>query len=86
MAISVRLSSWCSLGPHVSLTHMDLLLLGKGIYFSMFSDYAMWYSEERESNQILLSKILTGKVYKCTGRMDGADRQPGHDAHYSPST
>jgi len=57
---------------------------GRGIYFSMYSDYAMWYSEERSSNKILLSKLLPGKCYQCTGRMDGQDRMPGYDSHYSP--
>ena len=51
----------------------------------MYSDYAMWYSEERNSNQVLLSKLLTGKVFQCTERMDGQGRQPGYDSHYSPS-
>jgi hypothetical protein len=53
---------------------------GKGIYFTTFSDYAyvlilyccsfirLWYSEERESDQVLLCKLLTGKTYKCTKR------------------
>jgi hypothetical protein len=58
---------------------------GKGIYFSLYSDYAMWYSEERGSSQILMCKLLTGKSYQCTGRMDGQDRMPGYDSHYSPS-
>ncbi len=52
---------------------------GRGIYFTTFSDYAyvvivktlmsrLWYSEERESDQVLLCKLLTGKSYKCTKR------------------
>jgi len=57
---------------------------GKGIYFSLYSDYAMWYSEERESSQILMCKLLTGKSYQCTGRMDGQGRVVGYDSHYSP--
>lgn len=71
--------------PKIQVELLDEGYFGKGIYFSMYSDYAMWYSEERESNQILLSKLLTGKVYQCTGRMDGQDRQTGCDSHYSPS-
>lgn len=29
---------------------------------------SLWYSEERESDQVLLSKLLPGKTYKCTKR------------------
>lgn len=72
--------------PKIQVELLDEGYFGKGIYFSMFSDYAMWYSEERDSDQILLSKLSTGKVYQCTGRMDGQDRQPGYDSHYSPSS
>lgn len=72
--------------PKIQIELLDDGYFGKGIYFSMFSDYAMWYSEERDSSQILLSKINSGKVYQCKGRMDGQDRQPGYDSHYSPST
>jgi hypothetical protein len=72
--------------PKIQIELLDEGYFGKGIYFSMFSDYAMWYSEERGSKQILLSKINSGKVYQCKGRMDGQDRQPGYDSHYSPST
>jgi len=57
---------------------------GRGIYFSIYSDYAMFYSEERGSDQILLSKLLNGKEYKCTGRMDGSDVTSGYDSHVSP--
>jgi hypothetical protein len=63
---------------------LDEGYFGKGIYFSLYSDYAMWYSEERESSQILMCKLLTGKSYQCTGRMDGQGRVVGYDSHYSP--
>lgn len=57
---------------------------GKGIYFSMYSDYAMYYSVERDSSKILLCKLLTGKIYHCDGRMDGKGLKSGYDSHYSP--
>jgi len=57
---------------------------GRGIYFSLYSDYAMWYSEERGSDQVLLCSLLPGLTYQCQERMDGGDRQPGFDSHYSP--
>jgi len=44
----------------------------------------MFYSEERDSDQILLCKLLRGKCFKCSGRMDGGDRQLGYDSHTSP--
>lgn len=57
---------------------------GKGIYFTTYSDYAMWYSSERESDQVLLCKLLPGKSFKCFKRMDGLGCQIGHDSHVSP--
>eukprot|EP01126_Amoeba_proteus_P062657 TRINITY_DN8558_c0_g1_i1.p1 TRINITY_DN8558_c0_g1~~TRINITY_DN8558_c0_g1_i1.p1 ORF type:complete len:139 (+),score=44.47 TRINITY_DN8558_c0_g1_i1:54-419(+) len=66
------------------VTLLDDGYFGKGIYFSMYSDYAMWYSEERESDQILLCALLPGNVYQCEGRMDGEGKKKGYDAHYSP--
>jgi hypothetical protein len=57
---------------------------GNGIYFSVYSDYAMWYSEERESDEILLSALLQGETYQCTGRSDGEGLQTGYDSHISP--
>jgi len=57
---------------------------GRGIYFSLYSDYAMWYSEERGSDQILLCSLLPGLTFQCTERMDGSERQVGFDSHYSP--
>jgi hypothetical protein len=57
---------------------------GNGIYFSVYSDYAMWYSEERESDEILLSALLQGETYQCTGRSDGEGLQKGFDSHISP--
>jgi len=57
---------------------------GKGIYFTMFSDYALWYSEERNSDQVLLCKLLPGKSFKCTKRMDGQGLVKGHHSHISP--
>jgi len=66
------------------VTVLDDGYYGKGIYFSCYSDYAMWYSEERESNEILLCSLLPGNTYQCTGRMDGEDKMDGYDSHYSP--
>jgi len=57
---------------------------GKGIYFTTFSDYALWYSEERNSDQVLLSKLLIGKPYRCDQRMDGLGLMKGYDCHVSP--
>eukprot|EP01118_Nematostelium_gracile_P014107 TRINITY_DN5443_c0_g1_i2.p1 TRINITY_DN5443_c0_g1~~TRINITY_DN5443_c0_g1_i2.p1 ORF type:complete len:289 (+),score=102.83 TRINITY_DN5443_c0_g1_i2:389-1255(+) len=57
---------------------------GKGIYFTTFSDYALWYSEERNSDQVLLSKLLAGKAHKCMRRMDGEGLVKGHHSHVSP--
>eukprot|EP00029_Vermamoeba_vermiformis_P002703 TRINITY_DN13076_c0_g1_i1.p1 TRINITY_DN13076_c0_g1~~TRINITY_DN13076_c0_g1_i1.p1 ORF type:complete len:476 (+),score=168.73 TRINITY_DN13076_c0_g1_i1:69-1496(+) len=68
----------------VSVELLDDGYFGKGIYFALYSDYAMWYSEERNSTQLIMAKILTGKSFKCTGRMDGQDHVPGYDSHYSP--
>ena len=55
-----------------------------GIYFTRYADYALWYSDERESDQVLLCKVITGKMFHCKGRMDGQGCQPGHDSHLSP--
>jgi len=44
----------------------------------------MWYSEERGSNQVLLCALLPGESFQCTNRMDGKDKEPGYDSHYSP--
>eukprot|EP01130_Rhizamoeba_saxonica_P004936 TRINITY_DN1994_c1_g1_i1.p2 TRINITY_DN1994_c1_g1~~TRINITY_DN1994_c1_g1_i1.p2 ORF type:complete len:381 (-),score=83.57 TRINITY_DN1994_c1_g1_i1:1393-2427(-) len=63
---------------------LDEGFFGKGIYFALYSDYAMWYSRERESSQVLLCKLLTGKMFKCKGRMDGAKRKAGCHSHFSP--
>jgi hypothetical protein len=41
----------------LDITVLDDGFFGKGIYFSIYSDYAMWYSEERQSDQILLCKV-----------------------------
>lgn len=57
---------------------------GKGIYFSLYSDYALYYSNTRQSNRIMLCRLLTGKVYKCKGRKDGEGLMKGYDSHYSP--
>eukprot|EP01116_Phalansterium_solitarium_P023608 TRINITY_DN836_c0_g2_i2.p1 TRINITY_DN836_c0_g2~~TRINITY_DN836_c0_g2_i2.p1 ORF type:complete len:440 (-),score=152.75 TRINITY_DN836_c0_g2_i2:1070-2389(-) len=57
---------------------------GKGVYFTAFSDYAAWYSAERSSDQVLLSKLLVGKQFSCNQRMDGKPLQPGYDSHRSP--
>jgi hypothetical protein len=70
----------------VAVELLDDGYFGKGIYFALYSDYAMWYSEERNSSQLIMAKILTGKSFKCTGRMDGQDHMPGYHSHYSPST
>ena len=63
---------------------LDDGFFGKGIYLSFYADYAMFYSEERKSDQVLLSQVLPGKTFKCAGRMDGADCQKGYHSHYSP--
>ncbi|KAH3756864.1 guanylate-binding protein [Pelomyxa schiedti] len=68
--------------PAISV--LDDGFFGKGIYFSVYSDYALWYSAERDSSQILLCKLLTGRSYKCDGRMDGAGCRSGYDSHFSP--
>jgi len=68
----------------LSITVLDDGFFGKGIYFSTYSDYAMFYSEERGSDQILLCKVIKGRSYKCKGRMDGADRKSNYDSHCSP--
>eukprot|EP01112_Ceratiomyxa_fruticulosa_P018209 TRINITY_DN5781_c0_g2_i1.p1 TRINITY_DN5781_c0_g2~~TRINITY_DN5781_c0_g2_i1.p1 ORF type:complete len:451 (-),score=105.37 TRINITY_DN5781_c0_g2_i1:85-1437(-) len=70
--------------PKLDIEVLDDGFFGKGIYFSFYSDYAMYYSQERSSSQILLSQILVGKAYKCTTRMDGSDVMKGFDSHYSP--
>jgi hypothetical protein len=70
----------------VAVELLDDGYFGKGIYFALYSDYAMWYSEERNSTKLIMAKIQTGKSFKCTGRMDGQDHVPGYDSHYSPST
>lgn len=44
----------------------------------------MWYSEERGSNQILLCKYITGRLYHCAKRIDGVDCMAGYDSHESP--
>jgi len=66
------------------VTVLDDGYYGKGIYFSLYSDYAMWYSEERGSNQVLLCSLLPGETFQCTDRMDGQGKEPGYDSHYSP--
>jgi len=63
---------------------LDEGYFGKGIYFSVYSDYALWYSDERKSDQVLLCKVLTGKVYQCPGRIDGQGCQAGFHSHLSP--
>eukprot|EP01111_Echinosteliopsis_oligospora_P017019 TRINITY_DN7246_c0_g1_i1.p1 TRINITY_DN7246_c0_g1~~TRINITY_DN7246_c0_g1_i1.p1 ORF type:complete len:527 (-),score=178.37 TRINITY_DN7246_c0_g1_i1:154-1650(-) len=68
--------------PTVKL--LDNGFFGKGIYFSFYSDYAMFYSEDRGSDQVLLSQVLMGKSFQCDGRMDGADCKKGYNSHYSP--
>lgn len=75
------------LGTHTNSGQVALLdsgYFGKGIYFSMYSDYALYYSAERGSNRILLCKLLTGKVFQCKNRMDGEGLKKGFDSHYSP--
>jgi len=66
------------------VTFLDDGYFGSGLYFSLYSDYALFYSEERNSSQILLCKVLTGKSYKCPDRMDGEGLKKGFDSHYSP--
>lgn len=66
------------------VTFLDDGFFGAGLYFSLYSDYALFYSEERGSSQILLCKVLTGRAFKCSDRMDGEGLQKGFDSHYSP--
>jgi aprataxin and PNK-like factor len=66
------------------VTFLDDGYFGAGLYFSLYSDYALYYSEERGSSQILLCKVLTGKAFKCPDRMDGEGLKKGYDSHYSP--
>lgn len=66
------------------VTFLDDGYFGSGLYFSLYSDYALFYSEERNSSQILLCKVLSGKAYKCPDRMDGEGLKKGFDSHYSP--
>ena len=63
---------------------LDSGYFGSGVYFSDFSDYAMYYSDTRESDQILLCQILPGRAFKCHKRMDGQQNVPGYDSHISP--
>lgn len=70
--------------PGGKVTFLDDGFFGAGLYFSLFSDYALFYSEERGSSQILLCKVLTGRAFKCSDRMDGEGLQKGFDSHYSP--
>lgn len=63
---------------------LDNGYFGAGIYFSCYSDYAMWYSEEKDSEQILVAKLLQGETYKCQKRMDGSNCMKGYDSHFSP--
>lgn len=44
------------------VTVLDDGFFGKGIYFSFYSDYAMFYSEERNSDQVMLSQVATGRI------------------------
>lgn len=63
---------------------LDSGFFGSGIYFSDYSDYAMFYSDTRGSNEILLCQLLPGRAYRCTARMDGRSNMPGYDSHISP--
>jgi aprataxin and PNK-like factor len=66
------------------ITLLDEGYYGNGIYFSTFSDYAMWYSEERESDRMLLCKVLRGNSYRCDKRIDGGGLVKGYHSHHSP--
>jgi len=57
---------------------------GRGIYFTKFSDYALWYADERGSDQIMLCKLLVGNPFSCTKRMDGEGLRKGYHSHISP--
>jgi hypothetical protein len=57
----------------LDITVLDDGFFGKGIYFSIYSDYAMWYSEERQSDQILLCKV--------THTRHTHDTHTTHDTH-----
>lgn len=63
---------------------LDSGYFGSGIYFSDYSDYAMFYSDTRASNEILLCQLLPGRAFRCTARMDGRSNMPGYDSHISP--
>lgn len=67
-----------------AITVLDDGYFGAGIYFSCFSDYAMWYSEEKDSEQVLVAKLLQGEIFKCQKRMDGSKCMKGFDSHFSP--
>jgi hypothetical protein len=55
---------------------------GCGIYFSPHVQTAMGYCRGK---QMMVCAVLMGKVYKCPGRMDGAQLQKGFDSHEDPS-
>ncbi len=55
---------------------------GCGIYFSQHVQTAMGYCRGK---QMIVCAVLMGKVYKCPGRMDGAQLVEGCDSHEDPS-
>ncbi|ELP84927.1 hypothetical protein EIN_003120 [Entamoeba invadens IP1] len=63
---------------------LDSGFFGSGIYLTFYSDYALFYSEQRKSNQMLLCQVLPGKSFKCKKRMDGKKLEKGYDSHFSP--
>ncbi|EKE37478.1 hypothetical protein ENUP19_0121G0220 [Entamoeba nuttalli] len=68
----------------VDTVKLDSGYFGHGIYLTYFSDYALFYSNSRNSNQMVLCQILPGNVFKCKKRMDGKKCQKGYDSHFSP--
>ncbi|KAL7712594.1 Uncharacterized protein QTN25_009771 [Entamoeba marina] len=63
---------------------LDSGFFGNGIYLTYYSDYALFYSNERNSDVMLLCLVLPGKSYKCKKRMDGKKCVTGYDSHFSP--
>lgn len=55
---------------------------GRGVYFSEYPKYSMSYIQGTQ--QLLMSQILPGKVYRCTGKIQGSALQTGYDSHLSP--
>ena len=63
---------------------LDSGFFGHGINMTYYSDYALYSSNTRGSNQMLLCQILLGNVYRWKKRMDGKACVNGDDSHFSP--